>query len=52
MGIFDFLRKKDPVKDEIIQLVPKDKTNIATNSYQSLVPFFGNLQIPENTRQL
>jgi len=52
MGIFDFLRKKDPVKDEIIQLVPKDKTNIATDSSQALVPFFGNLRIPENIRQL
>jgi len=52
MGMFDFLRKKDPVKDEIIQLVPNDKTNISTNLSQSLVPFFGNLLIPENIRQL
>lgn len=52
MGIFDFLRKKDPVKNEIIQLVPEDKTNNAINSAQALVPFFGNLQISENIRRL
>ena len=40
MGIFDFLKKKDPVNDEKIPLVPNESIHLAPSSSQSLVPFF------------
>jgi hypothetical protein len=52
MGIFDFLKKKDPVKEEKNQLIRNESINLASSSSQSLVPFFGNLLISENIRQL
>ncbi|MEN6396332.1 MAG: TerB N-terminal domain-containing protein, partial [Methanoregula sp.] len=52
MGIFDFLKKKDPVNDEKTPPALNESIDPASNSSQSLVPFFGNLLIPENIRQL
>jgi len=52
MGLFDFFMKKDPANVDNIQTVLKDQTNPLENSSHSLVPFFGNLLIPENIRQL
>lgn len=57
MRIFDFLKKKEPDTNNLIPLKDKpkgleEKSTIALNPSQSLVPYFGNLVIPENIHQL
>jgi hypothetical protein len=52
MGIFDLLKRKDPIKKENDSIIFNNKQNIGTNSVQSLVPFFRNLVIPQNIQQL
>jgi hypothetical protein len=59
MGIFDFLKEKEPDINDCNNIPSKDTLNILEektakkiNSSQSLVPYFGNLVIPEYIRQL
>lgn len=52
MGIFDLFKNKKQVNDEKVQIIPQNKSNIKINSSHSLVPYFGNLIIPENIRHL
>jgi hypothetical protein len=52
MGLFDFFKKTDPELDPNVPIILKNIPIININSSQSLVPFLGNLKIPENILQM
>jgi hypothetical protein len=52
MGFFDIFKNKKQEINEKAQIIPKNHSNTPTISSQSLVPYFGDLVIPEYIRQL